>query len=154
MRPNGKADQLAKYRTFQDDTKISVAIQQVHDILNLIGVGDSGKTIKGQKVHAFGLGDFLSPFTRVAGNLASRGLEYSPVNAVKGTLEIAQQVANAAGGKAVDVAKQAKGVSDMARGMTGTAIAYGFMQLVKSGLMRKADDEADEDVAAPRFWAV
>ena len=143
-----QADQLAKYRTFQDDTKISVAIQQIHDILNLAGVGDSGKTIKGQTVHAFGAGDIVAPFTRVAGNLVSRGLEYSPLNAAKGAVEIAQQVANASGGKTVDVSKQAKGVSNMARGMTGTAIAYGFMMLAKSGLLRQAEDEADEDVAA------
>ncbi len=143
-----QADQLAKYRTFQDDTKISVAIQQIHDILNLAGVGDSGKTIKGQTVHAFGAGDIVAPFTRVAGNLVSRGLEYSPVNAVKGLLEIVQQVAKTAGGQNVDPAAQAKGVSDLARGMTGTAIAYGFMLLARSGLLRQAEDEADEDVAA------
>lgn len=142
-----QADQLAKYRTFQDDTKISVAIQQIHDILNLAGVGDSGKTIKGQTVHAFGAGDIVAPFTRVAGNLVSPRLEYSPVNAVKGLLEIVQQVAKTAGGQNVDPAAQAKGVSDLARGMTGTAIAYGFMLLARSGLLRQAEDEADEDVA-------
>lgn len=144
-----QADQLAKYRTFQDDSKMSIAIQEIHDILNMaLGVGDSGKTIKGRTVHSFGAGDIAAPFTRVAGNLVSRGAEYSPLNAVKGTVEIAEAVAKAVRGSGADVELQAKGVSDLARGMTGTAIAYGFMQLVKLGLMRKADDEDDEKVAA------
>ncbi len=144
-----QADQLAKYRTFQDNSKMSIAIQEIHDILNMaLGVGDSGKTIKGRTVHSFGAGDIAAPFTRVAGNLISRGVEYSPLNAVKGTVEIAEAVAKAAGGGGADVELQSKGVSNAARGLTGTAIAFGFMNLVKMGLMRKADDEDDEKVAA------
>lgn len=144
-----QADQLAKYRTFQDSSKMSIAIQGVHDILNiLLGVGDSGKTFKGLTVPSFGAGDIAAPFTRVAGNLVSRGAEYSPLNAVKGTVEIAEAVAKAVRGSGADVELQAKGVSNAARGLTGTAIAFGFMNLVKMGLMRKADDEDDEKVAA------
>ena len=143
-----QADQLAKYRTFQDNSKMSVAIQTVHDVFNMLGIGDSGKTIGGQTVHSFGAGDIVAPFTRVAGNLVSRGIEYSPINAMKGTVEIAEAVAKAANNGSADLQLQSKGVSDLARGMTGTAIAYGFMQLVKLGLMRKADDEDDEKVAA------
>ena len=144
-----QADQLARYRTFQDNSKMSIAIQEIHDILNMaLGIGDSGKTIKGKTVHSFGAGDIVAPFTRVAGNLVSRGIEYSPINAMKGTVEIAEAVAKAANNGSADLQLQSKGVSDLARGMTGTAIAYGFMQLVKLGLMRKAEDEDDENVAA------
>ena len=143
-----QADALAKYRTFQNNSKTATAIETVHDVLNMaLGVGDSGKKIKGKTVHSFGAGDIIAPFTRVAGNLASVGLDYSPVNAVKGTVEIVEAVADAArnGG---NPGKQAKAVSDFARGMTGTAIAYGFMQLAKMGLLKRADDEDDKDVAA------
>ena len=144
-----QAEQLAKYRTFQDDSRVSVAIQEIHDVLNMLaGVGDSGKTVKGKTVHAFGAGDIVAPFTRVAGNLVSRGMEYTPVNAAKGVVEIVWQVARAVGGKGVDPAAQAKGVSDLARGMTGTAVAYGFMVLAKMGLLRQAEDEDNENVAA------
>ena len=143
-----QADQLAKYRTFQDDSKMSVIIQEIHDLFNMVGIGESGKTIKGKTVHSFGAGDIVAPFTRVAGNLVSRGAEYSPLNAVKGTVEIAEAVAKAVRGSGADVELQAKGVSNAARGLTGTAIAFGFMNLVKMGLMRKADDEDDEKVAA------
>ena len=142
-----QADELAKYRTFQNDSKTAAAIQTVHDVLNMVlGAGDSGKAIKGKTVHSFGAGDLVAPFTRVAGNLAGVGLDYSPVNAVKGTVEIVSAVADAAKNGANPV-KQAKAVSDLARGMTGTAIAYGFMLLAKEGLLKRADDEDDKDIA-------
>lgn len=144
-----QAQNLARYRTFQDNSALSIAIQDLHDVLNMIaGVGDSGRSVRGKTVHSFGLGDIVAPFTRVAGNLASRGLEYSPVNAVRGTVEIARNVAQAVQKKTVDPAAQARAVSDTARGLTGTAIAYGFMLLARAGLLRQADDENDPDVAA------
>lgn len=144
-----QADALARYRTFQDNSKLSLAIQQVHDVLNMLaGVGDSGRSIRGRTVHSFGAGDIVAPFTKVAGNLASRGLEYSPVNAVKGIVEIGKTVAQAVSGQTVDPAAQARAVSDTTRGLTGTAIAYGFMLLAQMGLLSQAGDEDDPDVAA------
>lgn len=142
-----QAEQLAKYRTFQDNSKLSVVIQEVHDALNLWGFGDSGRKRNGRTIHSFGAGDIAAPFIRVAGNLVSRGAEYSPYNVIKGTGEIVGAAAKAAGGN-TDVSLQAKGVSDFARGMTGTMVAAGFMAIAKMGLMRKADDEDDEKVAA------
>lgn len=143
-----QADALAKYRTFQNDSRTATVIQTVHDLLNMaIGVGDSGKQIKGKTVHSFGAGDLVAPFTRVAGNLAGVGLDYSPVNAAKGTVEIVNAIADAARTKNANPVKQSKAVSDFARGMTGTAIAYGFMQLAKAGLLKRADDEDDKDIA-------
>lgn len=144
-----QADALARYRTFQDNSKLSLAIQQVHDVLNMLaGVGDSGRSIRGRTVHSFGVGDIVAPFTKVAGNLASRGLEYSPVNAVKGIVEMGKTIAQAVSGQTVDPAAQARAVSDTTRGLTGTAIAYGFMLLAQMGLLSQAGDEDDPDVAA------
>lgn len=142
-----QADALARYRTFQNDGKIAGAIQTIHDLFNMVGIGDSGKQIKGHTVHSFGVGDLIAPFTRVAGNLASVGVDYSPANAVKGTVEILDTIRRAAAGQEANPARQAKAVSDFARGMTGTAVAYGIIQLVRNGLIRRADDEEDEDVA-------
>lgn len=146
-----QAEGLAHYRTFQNRGKLATAIQTIHDVFNIIGFGDSGRTLgrgeSGVTIHSFGLGDLVAPFTRVAGNLAAVGLDYSPVNAVKGTVEILDTVRRAAGGS-VDPARQAKAVSDFARGMSGSAIAYGVMVLAKAGLIKRAEDEEDEDVAA------
>jgi len=142
-----QAEQLALYRTFQNDGKVAAVIRGVHDLLNIVGVGDSGRQVFGQTIHSFGLGDLVAPFTRVAGNLAAVGMDYSPVNAVKGTVEILDTVRRAAGGS-MDPARQAKAVSDFARGMSGSAIAYGVMVLAKAGLIKRAEDEEDEDIAA------
>lgn len=143
-----QADALAKYRTFQNDSRTADAIQSVHDVLNMIaGVGDSGRKTKGKHtIHSFGLGDLAAPFTRVAGNLAGVGLDYSPVNAAKGAVEIVSAIADAAKNGA-NPGRQAKAVSDFARGMTGTAIAYGFMALAKAGLLKRAEDEDNKDIA-------
>lgn len=143
-----QAEQLAKYRTFQDQSIPAAWTQAFHDALNLIGVGDSGKQMYGLKVHSFGAGDFAEVFTRVAGNLVSRGVEYSPVNAAKGLVETVKLVADAAGGKAVDPAAQSKAVASLGRGATGSVLALGAVALAKAGLLRQADDENDEDVAA------
>lgn len=147
-----QADALARYRTFQDNSYLSEFIQNIHDFLNAIpgvGLGDSGRrTQKGRLIHQFGVGDIIAPFTRVAGNLASRGVEYSPVNAVKGIVEMGKTIAQAVSGQTVDPAAQARAVSDTTRGLTGTAIAYGFMLLAQAGLLSQAGDEDDPDVAA------
>lgn len=150
-----QADELARYRTFQQDGDVAEKIQAIHDILNTsvlgipLGFGDSGKrTGKGSTVHAFGVGDLVAPFVRVAGNLVSVGADYSPLNAAKGAAEIISTIADRVTQKGVDPRKQAKAVSDFARGMTGSAIALGVMELVKRGIIRRADDEEDRDVRA------
>lgn len=146
-----QADRLAAYRTFQDNERFAASTQAIHDILNLVGIGDSGKRIsagdKSFTVHSFGVGDLTAPFTRVAGNLASVSIDYSPVNTIKGTVEILNEIYKAALHKDADPTAQARAVSDFARGMTGTAIAYGIMQLVKAGAIKRAADEEDKDVA-------
>lgn len=144
-----QADSLATYRTFQNSGRVAAAIQILHDMFNIVGIGDSGKKFYNKfTIHSFGLGDLVAPFTRVAGNLASVGVDYSPVNAVKGTVEILDTIRNAAMGGEADPSKQAKAVSDFARGMSGTAIAYGVMLLAQAGLVKRAKDEEDEDVAS------
>ena len=145
-----QAQSLAEYRTFQGHGKIATAIQTVHDVLNLIGIGDSGQTLgpQGLTVHSFGVGDLVAPFTRVAGNLAGVGVDYSPINAVKGTVEVIDCIRKGVTNLDVDPAAQSKAVSDMARGLTGSALAYGVAVIAKAGIIRRADDEGDKDVAS------
>ena len=143
-----QADAMAKYRTFQDTNAASAISSGIHDLLNLIGKGDSGKKIKGLTVHSFGLGDFASPFSRVAANLAARGGDYNPVTAIRGVVEMGSILYDAKRGKTIDPARQAKAVSHTARGISGTAIIGAFLALLSGGLIRRADDEGDENVAA------
>lgn len=143
------ANDLAVYRTFQKDGVISTALGGIKDILNMIaGVGDSGKKIGSLKVHSFGLGDLVSPVTRVAGNLVQTSIDYSPAKAVVGSAQLLNDVVDTLRGKQVTADRQRKSVSNIARGITGTALVYGFAQLAKAGLIRKADNGDDKDVAA------
>ncbi|SBW02420.1 hypothetical protein KL86CLO1_11643 [uncultured Eubacteriales bacterium] len=140
-------EELAKYRTFQDNTAASAAMMGLHDIGNLIGVGDSGKTVAGGKVHSFGAGDLFLPFSRVPANLVSRAAEYSPLGFAKGAEEVIGVLRDAKRGT-LTAAQQAKAVSDVGRGLTGTALIASFAALAMAGVLRVADDDNDKDVEA------
>lgn len=141
------ANKLALERTFQNDSKISRGIQVVHDVLNMmLGWGDSGTKLGSHKVHAFGLGDIVAPFTKVAGNLVNVSVMYSPANMVKGAYEITKAIYNGVAKGETNAEYQAQGVTDLARGMNGTMLACVAMMLAKSGIFKRADDEDDDDV--------
>lgn len=141
-----KADEKAKYVTFQDNSALANFTQYAHDLANKVGIGKrTGQA--GMETHAFGLGDLLMPYAKVPGNLGSRAIEYSPVGVAKGAAEIFQVLADAKRGT-LDINKQRKAVQDVARGVNGTALWAVFAALALKGLMRNADDQNDADVAA------
>lgn len=141
-----KADEKAKYVTFQDNSALANFTQYAHDLANKVGIGKRTKQA-GMETHAFGLGDLLMPYAKVPGNLGSRAIEYSPVGVAKGAAEIFQVLADAKRGT-LDINKQRKAVQDVARGVNGTALWAVFAALALKGLMRNADDQNDADVAA------
>lgn len=141
-----KADEKAKYVTFQDNSALANFTQYAHDLANKVGIGKrTGQA--GMETHAFGLGDLLMPYAKVPGNLGSRAIEYSPVGVAKGAAEIFQVLADAKRGT-LDINKQRKAVQDVARGVNGTALWAVFAALALKGLLRNADDQNDADVAA------
>lgn len=146
------ADKIAKYRTFQNDSWLATMLAGAHDGLNVIGVGDSGKRIKGRekdyKVGSFGVGDIVAPFTRVAGNLVSTAVDYTPIGFARGFAEACSVVYNAKRSGKPNHNKQAQAVQHMGRGATGAAVIALFAAISATGLLRRADDEDDPDVAA------
>lgn len=146
------ADKIAKYRTFQNDSWLATMLGGVHDGLNVIGVGDSGKRIKGRekdyKVGSFGVGDIVAPFTRVAGNLVSTAVDYTPIGFARGFAEACSVVYNAKRSGKPNHSRQAQAVQHMGRGATGTAVIALFAAISAAGLLRRADDENDPDIAA------
>lgn len=146
------ADKIAKYRTFQNDSWLATMLGGVHDGLNVIGVGDSGKRIKGRekdyKVGSFGVGDMVAPFTRVAGNLVSAAVDYTPIGFARGFAEACSVVYNAKRSGKPNHSRQAQAVQHMGRGATGTAVIALFAAISAAGLLRRADDENDPDIAA------
>ena len=140
---------MAKYRTFQDDTAASAAMQSVHDLGNLVGFGDSGKTLNGKTVHALGAGDIITPFSKVPGNLVARAWDYSPAGIAKGMYDL-YGVLKAANDGTVTAAQQAKAVREVGRGLSGTALIAGFAAMALKGVLHVEGDDEDKDVDALR----
>lgn len=139
-----RADEIAKYRTFQDDTALSKGMRGVRNALNYAGVGPA----RGGSPHSFGAGDILMPFDRVPANLVSRSLEYSPLGLANGARKVANVLWNAHKGT-LTAAEQARAVSAVSRGMTGTGLIALFALLASAGLLRVAGNrEGEEDKTA------
>lgn len=138
------AEQEALYRAFQDDTLPGALLGQMKDAMNLIGTGDSGKRIRGRTVHTFGLGDLVQKYTQVPGALMSRAVEFSPVGYGKALWTLAQ----AARSGSVDAQTQRGASLAIGRATTGTGLVALFASLAAAGLLGRADDEDDRDIAA------
>ena len=141
------AEETAKYRTFQSDSVLSGALQTVSDYLNAaIGVGDSGRrTAKGgHKVHSFGLGSFLAPYTKVGGNLPTVAAHYSPAGVASGLKAVAEVMRS----KNPSPAQQRAAVIKLSRGLSGTG-AWAFAAwLFLSGICHFVSPDEDKDAAA------
>ena len=123
------AEELARKKTFQDDSALAKMTQGFKENLNL-----------GQD---WGLGDLLIKYAKTPANLVSRGLSYSPVGAVKGGAELASLLKTGQVGDLVGVAAQNKAVGDISRGLVGSGIVYGGYEGAKNGLVNgsmKQDD--------------
>ena len=141
------AEETAKYRTFQSDSVLSGALQTVSDYLNAaIGVGDSGRrtTKGGHKVHSFGLGSFLAPYTKVGGNLPTVAAHYSPAGVASGLKAVAEVMRS----KNPSPAQQRAAVTKLSRGLSGTG-AWAFAAwLFLSGICHFVSPDEDKDAAA------
>lgn len=134
--------EAARYRTFQDNSKLSAGAKSFHDMLNLVGIGSSGRAINGHDVKAFGLGDLLMPYPGVPGNIASRAVEYSPVGLANGIRDISKVLK---AGKSALVSDQAKAVMELSRGITGSAMIGLFAMAAAKGIISSSDDDDNQD---------
>ena len=137
-----RGKELAKYRTFQDNSRLAAGARSIHDTLNLAGIGDSGRTINGKTVKAFGLGDLLMPYPGVPGNIASRALEYSPVGLAKGIVDLSKVLKS---GKNATVQNQSQAVLELSRGITGASLIGLAAFAAANGIIRSTDDDDNLD---------
>lgn len=127
----------AAYATFQNDSMPAKFLTKAKQTLNLIGIGKDSKT----GIKEFGLGDLVIKYTKVPGNIVSRGVEYSPAGAAKG-LYYLTQIPN-------DPQKQRQAAQALGRAFTGTsAMGLGYT-LHKLGIM-----SADKETADPKEMAL
>lgn len=136
---DGRAEEIARERTFQNDSKLAQAMGIVRRGLNVF-------SIKDKQGGRFGLGDIMQPFTNVPGNIASAAIQYSPAGFIKAGAEVVK-VLNKAKAGTLTAAEQAKAVTDFGRAFNGTMGIALFAVLAGAGVMNVAGDD-DEDKEA------
>jgi hypothetical protein len=85
-----RPQELAKERTFQNDSKIAQATSGARNALNVF-------SIKDKRGGSFGAGDLILPFTNVPGNIADMAIQYSPFGFIRAGAEVTKVVSKIKG---------------------------------------------------------
>lgn len=129
-----RADEIARQRTFQNDSVASDLMLRGRNALNAVHVGD------------IGLGDVMLPFARAPANVATQAINYSPAGIVNGIGQFARTMWNARRGT-ITPEQQAQAATALGRGLTGTAGIAAFAALALKGILNVAGSD-DKDEAA------
>lgn len=136
---DGRAEEIARERTFQNEGKLSGVMGGMRNALNKL-------SIKDKQGGSIGLGDIMLPFTNVPGNIASAAIQYSPAGFINAGAEVVK-VLNKAKAGTLTASEQAKAVTDFGRAFNGTMGIALFAVLAGAGVMNVAGDD-DEDKEA------
>ena len=135
---DGRAEEIARERTFQNEGKLAQATGIVRRGLNVF-------SIKDKRGGSFGVGDLILPFTNVPGNIASAAIQYSPAGFINAGAEVVKVLRKAKAGT-LTAAEQAKAVTDFGRAFNGTMGIALFAVLAGAGVMNVAgDDDKDKE---------
>ena len=138
-----QAAREARYGTFQDDSLPAVLLQRVKETLNLIPVVPGTRNVTGRTLRQsreFGLGDFVIKYTTVPGNIISRGIEYTPLGALRAISLIGDAPASAAAQRELSLA--------VGRALNGTSLMALGLILHNKGILTTADKDRDRDARA------
>lgn len=135
---DGRAEETARERTFQNEGKLSGVMGGMRNALNKL-------SIKDKQGGSIGLGDIMLPFTHVPGNIASAAIQYSPAGFINAGAEVVKVLRKAKAGT-LTAAEQAKAVTDFGRAFNGTMGIALFAVLAGAGIMNVAgDDDKDKE---------
>ena len=87
---DSRPQELAKERTFQNDSKIAQATSGARRALNVF-------SIKDKRGGSFGAGDLILPFTNVPGNIAEMAIQYSPFGFIRAGAEVTKVISRIKG---------------------------------------------------------
>lgn len=87
---DSRPQELAKERTFQNDSKIARATSGARNALNVF-------SIKDKRGGSFGAGDLILPFTNVPGNIADTAIQYSPFGFIRAGAEVTKVISRIKG---------------------------------------------------------
>lgn len=136
---DGRAQETARERTFQNEGRLSSVMGGVRNALNKL-------SIKDKQGGSIGLGDIMLPFTNVPGNIASAAIQYSPAGFIKAGTEVVK-VLNKAKAGTLTAPEQAKAVTDFGRAFNGTVGIALFAILAGTGVMNVAGDDNEDKEA-------
>lgn len=141
-----KAAKEAEFVTFQNDSFLADLFGKTKSGLNWASSG-AAQYIPGLKnifTDEFGLGDMVIKYTRVPGNIITRGLEYSPAGYLKGVegLVNLSKTADIPASTQRDIAMQ------LGRATTGTGLMAVGALLHKTGVISGVEQSSDYDVQA------
>ena len=129
-----RAEEIAKQRTFQNDSIASDFTLGLRDVGNIIHYDD------------IGAGDILVPFARVPANVGTQAINYSPAGLANGAVQIAR-VLRAAQNGTLTPQQQAAAVMSLGRGLTGTTGVALFAGLALKGILNVAGADDDDERA-------
>jgi hypothetical protein len=137
----------AEFVTFQNDSFLAEVFGKTKKGLNWLSTGAAQRIpgLKGIFTDEFGLGDMVIKYTRVPGNIITRGLEYSPLGYFKG-IQGAVNIAKA--GDAVPRQVQREVAMQLGRATTGSGLMLAGALLQKAGVISGVEDSSDYDVQA------
>lgn len=135
---DGRAEETARERTFQNEGKLSGVMGGMRNALNKL-------SIKDKQGGSIGIGDIMLPFTNVPGNIASAAIQYSPAGFINAGAEVVKVLHKAKAGT-LTASEQAKAVTDFGRAFNGTMGIALFAVLAGAGVMNVAgDDDKDKE---------
>jgi hypothetical protein len=111
------AEEIARYRTYADDSMISKGLTSIKRGMNKI------------RFAGIGLGDILMKFTRTPANLLARGIDYSPAGLMKGIVDVGRVLSG-------NTAIQRQAAEGISRGLIGSGIVSGTIALANMGVIR------------------
>lgn len=141
-----QAEDEALYATFQDNSLPAQIFTVLKDAANKVGVGKQIRGASGVNTREFGLGDLVIKYTRVPGNLISRGIEYSPIGYLKSLYHMG--LFNDLPLTAKVPVDQREAALAFGRAMTGTGLITMGTWLANKGLILSEDKNRTLDAKA------
>ena len=131
----------AKFVTFQNDSALAGILSDTKKWANKLSANIPGTVF----TKDFGLGDLVIKYTRVPGNIITRGIEYSPVGYLKAIHDASKVITE---GTNASVVLQRQAAQALGRATTGTGLMLVGGALRNLGIITGVDNTKDWDVNA------
>lgn len=133
----------SEFVTFQNDSALANFMSKTKSLLNRMHIDPNKKFLK--EIGEFGLGDLTIKYTRVPGNIITRGFEYSPMGYLKLLSYIHDQSITM---KNLSPQLQRQISMELGRATTGSGLLFTGYLLSQAGVITGTENTRDYDVQA------